>query len=233
MTDRYENFAALVEAIGHEAMKTIRNNADAYTFNTVDGSHDVFRKRCSILLSDVDLPRLLTLISEADCGHWQMPEHAGSLDPAVRFAVLGQIDTAFRERRIDFCFEWADGKLFSTLGQCAAAARKVTAVRASRDIASAGASIERFLARVRHLGRVPDFDDLYEMLVSRSVMFRPVVNDQWADWETLRSKEVDKPYLFELMTRLANYACLRNENRERFVELVNHEAATVNTRASA
>ena len=233
MTDRYENFAALVEAIGHEAMKTIRNNADAYTFNTVEGSQDVFRKRCSILLSDVDLPHLLTLLSDADCGHWQMPEHAGSLDLAVRFAVLGQIDAAFHGRRIDVCFEWAEGKLFSTLEQCAAAARRVTEVRASRDIASAGGSIERFLSRVRHFGRVPDFDDLFHMLVSRSVMFRPVVNDQWADWATLRSKDVDKPYLFELMTRLANYACLHNESRERFIELVDREAAPVNSRASA
>ena len=233
MTARYENLEALVEAVGQEAMKTIRVNAAAYTFNTVTGSHDVFHKRCSLLLSDIDLPHLLTLLSVADCGHWQMPEHAGSLDRAVRFAVLGQIDAAFHERRIDLCFEWADGKLFSTLEQCAAAARKVTAVRASRDIASAGESIERFLARVRHLGRVPDFDDLYEMLVSRSVMFRPVVNDQWADWETLRSKEIDKPYLFELMTRLANYACLRNESRERFIALVNREAASEDSSASA
>ncbi|NTF18111.1 hypothetical protein G6L37_06810 [Agrobacterium rubi] len=233
MTDKYLNIEAVVESIGHEAMNALRLNSVAVSVSTVAGSRDAFRKRCAVLLSDIELPDLLQLLSGTDCGHWKTPDEGVTLEQAVRFAVLGKVDQAFHARRIGYCFEWAEGDLFSTLEKCADAARKVVSVRASRDIASDGKSIEQFLARVRHLGRVPDFDDLYQILVSKSSMFRPVVNDQWADWATLRSKDVDKPYLFELMTRLANYACLHNESRSRFVELVTDEATPVNSRASA
>lgn len=223
MTTFFKDFATLVETIGDEAMAAIRLSNSAVSVCTVAGSHNAFRERCSVLLSDIELADLLKLVSEVDCAHWQMPEHAGTLSRAVRFAVIDQIDAAFRERRIDFCFDWADGHLFKTLELAAGAARKVVSVRQSRDVASAGESLVRFLTRAHHMRAVPDIEDFQRMLVSRSVMFRPVVNDQRADWTELRDKGVDKPYLLELMARLANYASLYNENRKRFIELVRRE----------
>lgn len=231
-TERYDSFEALVADIGGEALETIRDNSKFYTISTLTGSRNAFRERCSVILSEVTFPDLLKLISEADCGQWTTPEHAGTLARAVRYAVIDQIDAAHTSKRIDLCFDWATGNFLSTLERCAEAAGKVVSVRQSRDVASAGESIGRFLARVRHDAKIVQQDDLLSFLEARSMMFRPVVNDQWADWEAFRRIGIDRPYLFELMTLVTNYVNLCNTDRKRFLKLVADELQTETARRS-
>lgn len=233
MKSRYEFFNDLVMDLGDAAMEAISLNAASYSVSTVSGSHVAFRERCSVLLSEVDLADLLRLLSQVECGHWQMPEHAGSLARAVRFAVIDHVDTFFNDERIDYCFEWATGSFLSTLEQCAEASRKVVSVRRSRDIRSAGEGIDRFLMRVRHAGGIPDPAGLHDMLVAKSMMFRPVVNDQRADWTALGRLGIDRPRLFELMSKVANYGSLCNENQTRFLALANDEIGSYSRRADA
>lgn len=226
----YDSFDELVAGIGGQAMDTLRANSAFRTISTLTGSHNAFRERCSVILASIELSSILKLLSEAECGHWTMPEHAGTLARAVRFAVIDQIDAAFKGRRIDHCFEWAAGTLLATLERCAEAAGKVVSIRRSRDVASAGESIGRFLARVRHEGRIHQQDEFASFLEARSTMFRPVVNDQWADWDALGRIGIDRPHLFELMTLVTNYVCLYNTDRQRFLKLaadeLHAEAAT-------
>jgi hypothetical protein len=219
----YDTFGVLVADIAAKAMQTLRANSKFQTISTLTGSHTAFRERCAVLLADIEFSTLLKLVSEEECGRWAMPEHGGTLEQALRFAVVNYIDDVYKDWRIDHCFEWAAGNLLATLERCAEAAGKVVSIRSSRDVASAGESIGRFLARVRNEGRIPQQDEFVSFLEARSTMFRPVVNDQWANWEALGRIGIDRPHLFELMTLVTNYVCLHNTDRERFLKLAADE----------
>ncbi len=231
MTDRYQyqTFNDLVADVGAEAMNSIRLNSQYYTVSTLSGARAAFSERTMVILRDVGYADILKLMAEDEkTASLRLPDFSVTkMVDAIFFTVASEVYRLHYYVLVDYCFKWAAGDFIRTLDRCAEAAEKIVSVRRSRDVKKMGESIRRMLSRFEHEGQIPEDLDDRTLIHSKTIIFRPVMNDQTMDWASLNALGIERPLLFELTERLKNYLDLSGIDGSKFRKLVSDEIAAL------